>query len=194
MKPGKNLSELCYSFIYDVSWLTDYEVATDELSAQIGMACSGAEAEEDRLRDLRPEIVPDLERLQALALHANGSLRGRAAIEEADLEWLHERYARHSAAIEAAEPERLKTFVLPRGRAPVPDLHAARASAKKALRCLVRLEAETPGVVIPPEIPRFLNLLCNFVFVLAVRVNQARGVCEPTFISRSYRVGRTGKK
>ena len=180
MKPGKNRSELCYTYIYDTSWLCDYEVLSDELCAQLGMALSSAEADV-ALSDL----VPDLDRLQALALHANGSIRGKLAIVEADLEWLHLRYDHYRQEIETREPDRLKNFVLPRGLAPVPELHQARSTAKKALRCLVRVEEEAE---IPPEIPRLLNLLCNFCFLLTVLVNQRRGVAEPRFISQSYQL------
>lgn len=189
MKPGKNRSELCYTYIFESSWLCDYEVLTDELCAQLGMAFSAAEADA-ALRDL----LPDLERLQALTLHANGSIRGHLAVDEADIVWLHERYAYYRQEIEAREPERLKNFVLPRGLAPVPELHQARSTAKKALRCLVRVENEQAARAvdirrdIPPEIPRFLNLLCNFCFLLAVLINQRRKTAEPLFISKSYKI------
>jgi ATP:cob(I)alamin adenosyltransferase len=184
MKPGKNRAELCCSHIYDVSWLADYEVLTDELCAQLGMACSTAEVE-------FPDLAADLATLQPLVLHANGSIRGHMAVTEADLDWLAGRYAHYCAQV----PERLKTFVLPRGTEPVPLLHLARSGAKKAIRALVRLEGE--GREIPPILPRFLNLLCNFCFTLTVVVNQRRGVSEPIFISKSYgralQLGKTEK-
>ncbi|MCL1825138.1 MAG: ATP:cob(I)alamin adenosyltransferase [Betaproteobacteria bacterium] len=184
MKPEKDLSKLCccYSFINDSGWLTDYEVLTDELSAQLGMATSAAETDA-ALADL----IPDLDRLQALALHANGSIRGKLAVTETDLDWLHARYDHFRQEIEAREPERMKNFVLPRGLAPVPELHQARSTAKKALRCLVRVKEENRWEI-PPEIPRFLNMLCNFCFLLTVLVNQRRGVVEPVFVSQSYRL------
>jgi cob(I)alamin adenosyltransferase len=188
MKPEKDPSRLycCYSFINDPGWLTDYEVLTDELGTQLGMALSCAEADA-----ALPDLVPDLDRLQALALHANGSVRGKLAVTEADIEWLQLRYEHFRQEIEAREPERLKRFVLPRGTQPVPELHQARSTTKKALRCLVRVEEEAKtrrSVEIPLEIPRFLNLLCNFCFLLTVLVNQRRGVAEPRFVSQSYRL------
>jgi len=185
MKPGKNLSELCYSFIFETSWLCDYEVLTDELATQLGMALSIVETDPALL-----DLVPDLERLQELALHANGSVRGKLAVTEADLDWLHRRYDYFSAAIETREPKRLKNFVLPRGLLPVPQLHQARSTAKKAIRALVRVEEEGKHEI-PAEIPRLLNLLCNFCFVLTVLINQRRGVSEPCFISKSYRLHKT---
>ena len=184
MKPEKDRSKLCccYSFINDPGWLTDYEVLTDDLSAQLGMALSATETDAT-LADL----LPDLDRLQALALHANGSIRGKLAVTEDDLGWLHARYGHFCQEIESLEPDRLKNFVLPRGLAPVPELHQARSTAKKALRCLVRVEEENRREI-PPEISRFLNLACNFCFLLTVLINQRRGVAEPVFVSRSYRL------
>ena len=193
MKPEQDTSKLCccYSFIHESGWLTDYEVLTDELSTQLGMALSIAETDA-ALADL----VPDLDRLQALALHTNGSVRGKLAVTEADLDWLQARYEHFGQEIEAHEPERLQNFVLPRGTPPVPELHQARSTAKKALRCLVRMEAEAKerrDRKIPPEIPCFLNMLCNFCFLLTVLVNQRRGVTEPRFVSRSYRLKAQGE-
>jgi cob(I)alamin adenosyltransferase len=185
VKPEKDRSKLCccYSFINDPGWLTDYEVLTDELSAQLGMAFSAAQMDA-ALGDL----LPDLDRLQALALHANGSIRGKPAVTEADLDWLHACYGHFRQEIETHEPERLKNFVLPRGLAPVPELHQARSTAKKALRCLVRMKEEENHREIPPEVPRLLNLICNFCFLLTVLINQRRGVAEPRFVSLSYRL------
>jgi ATP:cob(I)alamin adenosyltransferase len=180
MKPGKTRSELCYSYIYNPSWLTDYEVMTDELCAHLGMAISAASAEASLA-----DIVQDLEQLQPLAFHANGSIRGKMAVEETDIVWLHARHDHYRNEIGA---ERLQNFVLPRGTPPVPQLHLARAAANRAIRCLVRLEQE--GREIPPLISRLLNLVCNVCFVLTVVVNQRRGVKEPVFISKSYRYGK----
>jgi ATP:cob(I)alamin adenosyltransferase len=179
MKPGKNRSELCYSFIYDPSWLTDYEIVTDELCTHLGMAVSATSADA-----ALADVARDLELMQPLAFHANGSIRGKMAVEESDLAWLHERYAHYR---EEAGSERLKNFVLPRGAAPVSHLHHARTAAKKAIRCLVRVERE--GREIPESIPRLLNLMCNFCFLLTVVVNRRRGLSEPVFISKSYRHG-----
>ena len=184
MKPETDRSRLCccYSFINDPGCLTDYEVLTDELSAQLGMALSIAETDA-ALADL----VPDLSHLQELALHANGSIRGKLAVTRDDLDWLQARYNHFVQEVEALEPDRLKHFVLPRGLAPVPELHQARSTSKKALRCLMRVEEESRWRI-HPTIPRFLNMSCNFCFLLTVLINQRRGVVEPRFISQSYMI------
>ena len=75
LKPGKNLDELCYPFIYETAYLCDYEVITDELCGHIGAVLADLP---DEMADLRA----DLEQLQPLAFHLNGSVRGRLAIDE----------------------------------------------------------------------------------------------------------------
>lgn len=173
MKPGKNLDELCYPFIYETSWLCDYEVATDELCSHIGLVLALLPAGCE-------DIAADLDRLQPLAFHLNGSIRGRLAVAEADIGWLHERLGRYKAETR----DRVNGFVLPRGPLPVPQLHLARSAAKKAIRLMVRLEQE--GIAVPGILPRLANLMCNFFFVLALAVNRRLACRETPFLSKSY--------
>lgn len=173
MKSGRNLDELCYPFIYETSYLCDFEVSTDELCGHIGAVLSLLPPE-------FADIANDLEQLQPLAFHINGSLRGRLAVEEADIAWLQTRLNHYRAEV----ADRLHGFVLPRGQQPVPHLHLARSAAKKAVRLMVRVEQE--GREIPMVLPRLCNMLCNFFFVLTLVINQRRGDVETSFISKSY--------
>lgn len=173
LKPTRNLDELCYPFIFETSSLCDFEVVTDELCAHIGAALSLLPAE---MRD----IARDLDKLQPLAFHVNGSIRGRLAVDESDIAWLQSR--QHHYRQEVAD--RIDGFVLPRGDVPVPQLHLARSAAKKAIRAMVRVDQE--GKVVPPELPRLCNLMCNFFFTLTLVINQRRGLIEPPFVSKSY--------
>ncbi len=88
LKLSKNLDEVCYPFIQDTSYLCDFEVVTDELCALIGGALA-------YLPDDMPDLRADLEQLQPLAFHVNGSVRGRLAVEEADIAWLSARLAHY---------------------------------------------------------------------------------------------------
>jgi len=173
MKPGRNRDELCYPFIYETSNLCDFEVATDELCGHIGAANS-------LLPNGMPDIAADLDRVQPLAFHVNGSIRGRLAIEEGDLAWLQERLHHYHEEVR----DRLESFVLPRGTQPIPQLHQARSAAKKAVRLMVRIEQE--GKEIPMVLPRMCNLMCNFFFVLTLVINKRRGIDEIPFVSKSY--------
>ena len=171
LKLSKNRDEVCYPFIQDTSVLCDFEVVTDELCGHIG-----------EIIDLTPydDLRVDLERLQPLAFHVNGSIRGRLAVEEADLAWLQGRLSHYQIEVS----ERLKGFVLPRGSAPVAQLHHARSCAKKAIRAMVRVDQE--GIEVPPMLPRMCNMMVNFFFVLTLVINQRRGLDETPFVSKSY--------
>ncbi|WP_370679229.1 hypothetical protein [Comamonas sp. GB3 AK4-5] len=179
MKPSPILDEVCYPFICETSYLCDFEVTTDELCALIGSALAATPPE-------YADLLADLDRLQPLAFHINGSIRGKLAVEESDLDWLKDRLGYYRAQA----GERLHAFVLPRGSAPVPQLHQCRSAAKKAIRCMVRVEQE--GREVPAVLPRACNLLCNLFFAMTLAVNQRRDVVEVAFESKSYRVRAPG--
>lgn len=171
---SKNIDELCYPFIYEQSLKCDYEILTDELCRQIGGI----------LALMPPEfgdLTAELERLQPIIYHLNGSIRGRCALTEADLDWLRERYVSHREATADA----IHGFVLPRGAPPVAELNRASSAAKKAIRLMVRLNTEE-GVEIPEVLHRFCNVLCNYCFTLTIVINQRRGLREIPFESGSY--------
>lgn len=165
LKPSKNRDELCYPFIYEHSYLCDFEVATDELCNHVGAIIG-------QLPDGNDDIAADLDQLQPLIYHLNGSIRGRLAISDDEQQWLLERY--HDYQKEIAN--NINGFVLPRGPAPTPQLHLARSAAKKAIRLMVRIDEE--GIVVPDILHHFCNLLCNLFFVLALCLNHRSGFIE----------------
>ena len=175
-KLSKNIDEVCYPFMCEKSLKCDFEILTDELCRQIGGILAAMPVE-------FPELVTELEALQPLIYHLNGSIRGKCALQEADLTWLRECYVRHRDA----SADSIAGFVLPRGASPVPQLNSASSTAKKAIRLMVRLYDEE-GVEIPDVLHRFCNVLCNYLFTLTVVINRARGEEEVPFISKSYRV------
>ena len=174
MKLSKNWDEVCYPFIHQSSYLCDFEVTTDELCALIGSAIASIP---DEMQDIRQ----DLEDLQPLAFHINGSIRGHLAVTEDDQQWLLTKLRHYRAEV----GEREHVFVLPRGTAPVPQLHLARSAAKKAIRCMVRIEEEGKKEI-PDVLPRMCNTLCNLFFLMTLAVNQRRGIEEIPFVSKSY--------
>lgn len=173
LKPTRNIDELCYPFIFETSSLCDFEVITDELCGHIGAVLSLLPPE-------MADMAQDLDHLQPLAFHVNGSIRGRLAVEEADIAWLQSRLDHYRNEV----GEGIHGFVLPRGDMPVPHLHLARSAAKKAIRAMVRVDQE--GKTVPPELPRLCNMMCNFFFTLTLVINQRRGHTETPFISKSY--------
>jgi len=170
----RDTDENCYPFLHEASALCDFEVATDSLCGHIGAAVSLLA--EPGMDDIRA----DLALVQPLAFHANGSLRGRLAVGEQDIAWLKQRLAWWRA-----QPGgRVAHFVLPRGGMPVPFLHLGRSACKQAVRALVRVRAE--GRVVPEQVPRLLEVLCNLLFTLALVINHRRGLDEVPFHSLSY--------
>lgn len=167
------MNELCYPFIHETSYLCDFEVITDELCTQIGMAWSA-------MGDDFGDIKQDLQWVQPLAFHLNGSIRGRLAITESDLARVEALYIHYRDLI----PPLDHRFILPQGVAPVPQLHICRSNAKKAIRAMVRVEQE--GREVPELLPRLCNLLCNLFFILTLVINHRRGVVEKPFESLSY--------
>lgn len=183
-KLSKNIDEVCYPYIYETSLKCDYEILTDELCRQVGGVLA---AMQDRSAigdaEIFPGLIAELEQLQPMIYHLNGSIRGQCALSEEHLVWLRDCYVRHKEAT----AESISGFVLPRGAAPIPQLNSASSNAKKAIRLMVRMYAEE-GIEIPEVLHRFCNVLCNYLFTLTVVINQARGTKEVPFESGSYRV------
>ena len=78
LKMSRNIDEICYPYVYELSLKCDYEILTDSLCRQIG----GILAE---LPDEFAEIREELETLQPLVYHLNGSIRGKCALERRTL-------------------------------------------------------------------------------------------------------------
>lgn len=113
-----------YPFMREASCLVDYEIRTDCLTTHIGHSLSIL-----KLDPCFSEIVAIMERIQPLAYHANGSVRGRLAVEQSDLDWLNSIYDEFvSRAGEA-----IKQFVLPQGHLAATSLHLCRSEAKKVI-------------------------------------------------------------
>ena len=178
LKKSKNIDELCYPFIYEHSFLCDYEIHTDAMCRQIGGLIAAMPPD---CEDLRAE----LEHIQPMVYHLNGSIRGKCAVSEQDLGWLLNSYRAHKANTKDC----LSGFVLPRGDPPVAQLNAASSDAKKAIRLMVRLHQEE-GREIPDVLHRFCNLLCNYFFILTILINKRRGLNEIPFDSESYRMAK----
>lgn len=173
MKNSRNWDEVCYPFIHETSYLCDFEVVTDELCALVGSAWSA-------MPESMSDIKHDLHLIQPLAFHINGSIRGRLAVGEEDQQWLLARLAYYRECVGKRED----IFILPRGSGPIAHLHQARSAAKKAIRCMVRVEQE--GKPIPEILPRMCNVLCNLFFLMTLAINVRTGVAEVPFVSKSY--------
>ena len=103
MTKNKKLDELCYPFIHEQGCLCDFEVISDELCSQVGMCLALLDGDQ-------ADLAADLAHLQPLCWHVNGSVRGKLAIVEDDMNWLHHRYDHYREEIDGMR----QGFVLPR--------------------------------------------------------------------------------
>lgn len=167
----KDVRFLCYPFMRESVSTVDYEIRTDSLTTQMGLAASFTKE--------IPEVYRDLMELLPMAYHLNGSARGKLAITEDDINRLSEIYDFYVAEVE----ERIETFVLPQGSTAACILHTCRSEAKKSVRALHKVSTEKD---VPAILFDYAHLLANVLFVMAVYVNKQLGVEEIPFISKSY--------
>lgn len=171
---AKEWRYICYPFMRESSCLVDYEIRTDSLTTRIG-DCLSVLNKEERFK----ELGTILQKIQPLAYHINGSVRGRLAIEEADLKWLSDVY---DDFVERGG-EKVRQFVLPQGHEGATALHICRSEAKKSYRALHKVSEERE---VPEILFQFLGLLANVFFVLSVEANTLTDTEEVPFISKSY--------
>lgn len=171
---AKDWRYISYPFMREKSCLVDYEIMTDSLTTKIG-DCISVSKNEHKFE----EITQILRKIQPLAYHANGSVRGRLAITEEDLMWLETVY---DDFVERAG-ETNKQFVLPQGSELATRLHICRSEAKKSYRALHKVSEERE---VPEILFQFLGLLANVFFVLAIEANKLTKTEEIPFISKSY--------
>ncbi|MDX1341128.1 MAG: cobalamin adenosyltransferase [Reinekea sp.] len=168
-----DIDEMSYPFIYETSTLCDFEILTDELCTQVGLAGSACMERDTDLQQVLFEIQPKM-------FDLNGSIRGRCAIGDAELDELKSIYSQLKQLLVADD----RKFVLPRGTGAVVPLHYCRSLSKKVTRLLVRLDQD--GVSVPPTLPRYTNVLTNLFFVVTRIINQRSAVEEPEYISSNY--------
>ncbi|MEC1375611.1 hypothetical protein P9D39_15020 [Heyndrickxia oleronia] len=175
----KDLRYLCYPFMRESASTVDFEIRTDSLTTRIGQAAS-------LTKDI-PIVYEDLMYLLPMAYHLNGSVRGKLAISEEDLNHLSSMYDFYVTETDG----RIDRFVLPQGTAAACALHVCRSEAKKSVRALhkVSLEREVPDILF-----NYTNLLANVLFYMAVYVNKDKGVEEIQFVSKSYPIRPIKKK
>lgn len=159
--------ECCaYSFLSEEDHRCDYEIATDQLASFFSIT-------KHYVKHIRKE---DMTRLIELIYHANGSIRGKCAIQQEEVQELNALY--HEYFIE------MKQFVLPDGCIGASYLHKARADVKAVIRILYEIKRE--GYEIQPTLFDFMNLLSNTCFMMCLYENKHEHVDEQIFVSKSY--------
>jgi len=164
------------------SCLVDYEIRTDSLTTRIGTAITAVHGVEKF-----NVVLEDLQVIQPNAYHVNGSVRGKLAITEEDLQWLSNRYDYYVDQVH----DDIKQFVLPQGSEAAVLLHICRSEAKKSYRALHKVSEERE---VPEILFDYLGLLANVFFVMAVYTNRQLGVKEIPFVSKSYPTKKSRKE
>lgn len=154
--------------------LVDYEIQTDSLTTRIGVVLAAL-----RDNEACQVVIEDLQAIQPLIYHLNGSVRGKLAITEQDLQALSDRYDYYVDQVWDV----IKQFLLPQGCEVGALLHVCRSEAKKSYRALHKVSEERE---VPEILFDFLGLLANVFFVMAVYTNRQHCVEEIPFVSKSY--------
>lgn len=167
----KDMRYLCYPFMREAASTVDFEIRTDSLTTRIGEALS-------LTKDITV-VQRDLQILQPKVYHLNGSVRGKIAIQEDDLNELSNMYDYYVNCTK----DKIGNFVLPQGTHAACVLHVCRSEAKKSVRALhiVSLERDVPEILF-----NYTHLLANVLFTMAVYINQYHGIEEIPFVSKSY--------
>lgn len=168
-----NIDLLCcaYPFLYEKNNISDYEIATDSLASYVGFAKSFCNDE---------NLKKDIERLIELIYHSNGSVRGRCAITNEDIEYLKNKYFFYRKEIES----RVDKFCLPQGGNLAGALHIARSKGKYAIRKLFFVKEN--GNNVDNILFDFLNIVTNYLFALSLYANKIEKLDEIEFLTKSY--------
>ena len=159
--------ECCaYSFLLEDSSMCDYEIATDELASMISLASH-------YVKHIKQQ---DMLRLIELIYHANGSIRGKCAIHQKEVDELHTIYDTYFVEC--------KQFVLPHGCIGASHLHVLRARTKTIIRLMTKIKKE--GRNIESSLWDFMNLLANTFFMMCLYENKEEHHEEVSFVSKSY--------
>lgn len=148
----------------------------DELNACIGLIRTSADT--GTSPELRNALLPTLQRIQN-ALFDIGSLVATAAEDRPSdkrrftAAW--SRYLENRIDDMQKDLEPLDSFVLPGGSVLNAQSHLARTVCRRAERTLWHLHQTDP---LPEEIPRFVNRLSDYLFVLSRWVSSREGKAE----------------
>ena len=154
-----------YSFLDEVSSQYDYEIATDRLASFLGLA----------MHYIKHIDKEDLLFLCETIYHANGSIRGKNAIDEERFKKVEALYKKYEVLY--------KEFYLPVGCIGASYLHVLRSECKNIVRWIVKIQKEKE---VDKNIYELFNLLSNLFFVMALYENKNENTEELIFQSLSY--------
>lgn len=165
----KNIDLISYPFLNEDIGAVDHEVMTDYLSSILG-----------RILSMDTPLKEETFWLMDRVLHLNGSIRGKLAITNEDIE----QGLAFMTKYKELNKDRISTFVYPTGHPLACEYHVARGIAKRVCRNMYILKNR--GITFDPILLDFSNLITNLLFVFSLEINRLHNVEEKPFISKSY--------
>lgn len=156
-----------YSFLKEGSNQCDYEIMTDRLASFLGLS----------MHYIKHIDQEELLFLCETIYHANGSIRGKNAIDDIRFQKVEQIYQKYERPF--------KEFYLPVGCIGASYLHVLRSECKNIVRWIVKIEKEKQ---VDKKIYDLFNLLANLFFYMALYENEQEGFEEKVFVSKSYEV------
>lgn len=160
------MKHCAYSFLTEESHQCDYEIATDRLASYLGLT----------MHYLKHVDKKDILFLVETIYHANGSIRGKNAIDE-------NRFKKVEDLLEKYRIE-YRNFYLPMGCKGASYLHILRSECKNIVRWIEQIKKEKD---VDENISQLFHLLSNLFFVMALYENKMENVEEIVFQSLSYK-------
>ncbi|MGL5414377.1 MAG: hypothetical protein ACRDAU_01820 [Clostridium sp.] len=165
----KNIDLISYPFLNENFGPVDHEVMTDYLSSILG-----------RILSLDTPLYNETFWMMDRVLHLNGSIRGKLAITQEDLDYGLNLIQK----LKALNKDRISSFVYPTGHPIACEYHVARGVSKQICRQLYLLKKANDNI--PTILIDFSNLITNLLFVFSLEVNRQNNIEEKVFISKSY--------
>ncbi|MCI5773625.1 MAG: ATP:cob(I)alamin adenosyltransferase [Erysipelotrichaceae bacterium] len=154
-----------YTYLKEDSNQCDYEIMTDRLASLLGLAMHAIKhIDRDELTFICEAIY-----------HANGSIRGKNAIDDERFKKMEAIYAKYQRPFDK--------FYLPLGCEGASYLHVLRSECKHIVRLIVLIEKEK---TVDKRIFDLFNLLSNLFFYMALYENEQEQFTEKEFVSLSY--------
>ncbi|MGL5649186.1 MAG: hypothetical protein ACRDDY_15190 [Clostridium sp.] len=165
----KNIDLISYPFLNENFGPVDHEVMTDYLSSILG-----------RILSLDTPLYNETFWMMDRILHLNGSIRGKLAITQEDLDYGLNLIQK----LKTLNKDRISSFVYPTGHPIACEYHVARGVSKQICRQLYLLKKANDNI--PTILIDFSNLITNLLFVFSLEVNRQNNIEEKAFISKSY--------
>lgn len=150
----------------------DFELFTDYIASQIGLLRATIENKEMR---------EDLLKLCELVYHMNPTLRTKLTVTKEEKDWL----VLKTENLRKEVGKRCQRFVLTQGSNSACQAHMLRVQGKSLVRFLYAYIEQ--GHEVEPMLIDLANLLSQYFFYLALKLNELDGVDEIEYISRNYK-------